>query len=60
MTILPADDPVGLKHVGGSNTNSEYNNTHCAFRWWFITFISVATFCRPLYQINIAPAHMAE
>jgi hypothetical protein len=34
MTVLPEDDPAGLKHVGGSNSNSEYNSTHCAFSWW--------------------------
>jgi hypothetical protein len=31
ITVLPDNDPVGLKHVGGSNINREYNNTHCAF-----------------------------
>jgi hypothetical protein len=28
-TVLPEDDPAGLKDLGGSY--SEYNNTYCAF-----------------------------
>jgi hypothetical protein len=39
VTLLPEDDPARLKHVGGSNINNEYNNTHCAFSWRFATFI---------------------
>jgi hypothetical protein len=39
VTVLPEDDPAGLKHVGGSNINSEYNSTHRAFSWWFVTFM---------------------
>jgi hypothetical protein len=31
VTLRPEDDPAGSKHVPGSNMNSEYSSTHCAF-----------------------------